>query len=554
MIKIGKNMNKFLEQGENLAYSFNGSLKAKALNNSFNPFLEQFANISKYRQLRDYADISNDMQTLWDIDKVLACKFVLYMRMITRETNVMSSNDGEKIKLTTQTGAGLKHEAINRMFWVGVNHWEEFEKLLPLFISVGSWKDLFQLWRMDIAENNMNATYKGIRLYWDRLLDLVKFGLRVDRDMVVKYLPAYVCRKKQTTALKKANSMIAKYIMQHMWPQSINDQTGKVIQNFHYRKLKNGKTYDWQVKISQELYDSINFDTISGRALMLLTNGKFLENHGLEEKFYNWIKGKKTAKYKGYVYELFANYRYDYPQWKKYLINKQFETLLADGDKSVTNLLVVIDASGSMKSNVPGTNVTSYIIAKSMALYFSYSLKGTFANSFACFSNNCELYEWNGENPTDKWESLDNEDYYGNTNFQSVIDMFIRLKNNGVPEKDFPKGILCLSDGEFDRLHNNTVTNFEYAISRLEKAGFTENYIKAFRIILWDIPNDFYGGREDTVYEGNGNFIYMSGYDINLVKFIFTGKKGESTPLSTEKVFENAMNQEVLSMVDDLFV
>lgn len=540
-------MNKFLEQGENLTYSFNGSLKTKSLKN---PFLEQFANISKYRRLRDYTDIAKDMQVLWDIDKVLACKFVLYMRMITRQTNVMSRDCKNLIKLPTQTGAGLKYEAINRMYWVGDNHREEFERLLPLFISVGSWKDFFQLWRIDILKNNITSLdYKGRSLNWEHLMAVIK-GC-INDNLLLKYLPAYVCSKKRTTNTKIANSLIAKYIMNNLFRNG-----GRIKKNVMYRQLKNGTAYDWQVKISQELYNSIDFDTIAGRALMLLTNGKFLENHGLEEKFYKWIKEKNTAKFKGYVYELFANYRNDYPQWKKYLINKQFDTLLADGDETNSNLLVVMDASGSMESNVPGTNVTSYVVAKAMALYFSYSLKGTFANSFACFSNNCELHKWNGNTPTDKWESWYNEDYCGNTNFQSVIDLFIRLKYNGVPEKDFPKGILCLSDGEFDRLQDNTMTNYEKAIKRLEKAGFTEDCIRNFIIILWDIPNDFYcdGGRKETVYEGNGNFIYMSGYDANLVKFIFTGKKGENTPLSTEKVFENAMNQEALRMVDDLFV
>lgn len=536
-------MNKFINMGENLTHSQEGSLKIKHFNNEF---VEQFSNISRYRELRDFTEIQEDMEKLWKIDPVMACQFVLYLRMITRETKYQDN----KYKCT---GAGLKHESICRMYWIGMWHWDEFEKILPLFISVGSWKDLFQLWRMDITGNNMNAmTYKGTRLYWNKLLDLVEFGLDIDRDMVVKYLPAYVCRKRQTTALKKANSMIAKYIMQHLWPQSINDKTGKVIQNFHYRKLKNGNAYDWQVKISHQDYNNINFNTIAGRALMLLTNGEFLKKHGLEEKFANWILSKPMAKFTGYVYELFANYNSNFPKWKKELIDRQFNKLLADGKDNKSDLFVVMDTSGSMTGRVPGTKVTAYTIARALALYFSYSLKGDFKDTFAFFGSKCEMCCWNDGTPTEKWEGDYGEEDWGNTNFQKVIDLFITLKERCVHESDFPKGILCISDGEFEN-HGINQTEFEYAISRMRQ-HFSKEYCDSFRIILWDIPNNFYTDiPEKKKFEGNGNFVYMAGYEASNVRFLFNeDPKSETQPKSTKEVFLKAMDQPILRMVPEI--
>lgn len=528
-------MNKFINMGENLTHSQEGSLKIKHLNNEF---VEQFSNTSRYRELRDFTEIQEDMEKLWKIDPVMACQFVLYLRMITRETKYQDN----KYKCT---GAGLKHESICRMYWIGMWHWDEFEKILPLFISVGSWKDLFQLWRMDITGNNMNAmTYKGTRLYWNKLLDLVEFGLDIDRDMVVKYLPAYVCRKRQTTALKKANSMIAKYIMQYMWPQS-----DKVCQNFHYRKLKNGNAYDWQVKISHQDYNNINFNTIAGRALMLLTNGEFLKKHGLEEKFANWILSKPMAKFTGYVYELFANYNSNFPKWKKELIDRQFNKLLADGKDNKSDLFVVMDTSGSMTGRVPGTKVTAYTIARALALYFSYSLKGDFKDTFAFFGSKCEMRRWNDGTPTEKWEGDYRETVWDSTNFQKVINLFITLKERCVPESDFPKGVLCISDGEFEN-HGISQTEFEYAISRMRQY-FSKEYCDSFRIILWDIPNNFYTNvPEKRKFEGNGNFVYMAGYDANNVRFLFNeDPKSETQPKSTKEVFLKAMDQSILRMV-----
>ena len=80
-----------------------------------------------------------------------------------------------------------------------------------------------------------------------------------------------------------------------------------------------------------------------------------------------------------------------------------------------------------------------------MALYFSEFLEGYFAGTFAEFSDGCKLHKWNGATPVDKYIN-DSCSAYANTNFQSVIDLFIRLKSEGVNERDFPSGILCISD------------------------------------------------------------------------------------------------------------
>lgn len=276
-------MNEFVDIGEDFTYSQEGSLKIEHLNNEF---IEQFSNISRYREARSFSEVSEDMKKLWNIDPILTCKFVMYLRMITRETNVnkiIFESDCVPYKCT---GAGLKHESLFRMYWIGVNYPEYFYDLLPLFISIGSWKDLFQLWRIDIIKEDHN-----VHLDWNKFLDIIK--VCIDDDLMRKYLPAYVCSKKRTTDLKKANSIIAKFLMNKLF----NEEKDNIKKNVLYRKLKNGKAYDWQVKISKQMYDNIDFNTIAGKALMLLTNGNFLKNHNLEEKFLEWIKSKPMAKF-----------------------------------------------------------------------------------------------------------------------------------------------------------------------------------------------------------------------------------------------------------------
>ena len=52
-----------------------------------------------------------------------------------------------------------------------------------------------------------------------------------------------------------------------------------------------------------------------------------------------------------------------------------------------------------------------------------------------------------------------------------------------------------MSDGEFNASKSNK-TNFQTFKKKLLKAGFPKDYVDNFKIVLWDIPNTFYGNEE----------------------------------------------------------
>ena len=95
-------------------------------------------------------------------------------------------------------------------------------------------------------------------------------------------------------------------------------------------------------------------------------------------------------------------------------------------------------------------------------------------------------------------------------------------------------------------------TNFNLAIQKLRNAGFSKEYVDNFKIILWDIPNSYYGDSE-TKFEDFAdapNFFYMSGYDPACVSFILGGNKPEKkAPKNAEELFMTAMDQELLNRV-----
>lgn len=535
----------------NVTTSGNG---AKKYSTSGNDFVDNFAAIATFREPRSYEEVAKDMQLLWSQNPLQCLKLAVYIRLITRKSKVVI-NYSTKV-LDTQRGQGLRNEGILRLLWVAVNHPEVFKANISYFIAAGSWKDLFQMLSLDLQYHGWN----GRKLDWNFFYSVLCTGIinPETTSLVQKYMPTIRTNRNCKTLESQADTLIGRWFARKLFPKSKKESAYK-----DYRKFKSqGQANEWQKLISQQLYDQINFDTIAGRALSLLVGSKFLANHGLEQKYLEWIKSKPVAKYTGYVFELFkplgnGYHCHEVPEYVKHTINAQFAQLVQTGKDNVntnSRFLVVRDTSSSMTSTAIGCKVSSYDIAKSLALYFSEFLTGPFANSFAEFNDECVLHQWKGETPVDKYIN-DRCEAYGSTNFQSVISLFISLKNRGVEEKDFPTGILCLSDGEYDRTspyddYEDTITNFQFALKRLRQSGFSEEYVKNFKIVLWDIPNGWYGHQPSVKFEDFAdapNFFYISGMDGSAISFLLGTEKVQNTPKNAEELFNAAMNQTLLN-------
>lgn len=527
----------------------NGAVKFTTTNNDF---VDQFGNMSNYRKERAYAEIDTDMRRLYGQDPVKAIKLALYTRLITRQVQLPN---GQKTE-TTQRGQGLKHEGIFRMMWLGVNHKEAFKQNLPLFISVGSWKDVFTMLSYDLVFNG----WEGRKMDWSFLGKVILSGLENPNtsELVKKYLPQIKAKNKCTTVEAQADNMISKWICSLLFGSKETDYT----KYKSYRKLKSsGTAHQWQQLISQKNILSLDFNSIAGRALAQLVSSKFLDNQNLTAEYDKWISTQPIAKYTGYVYELMAavkNNRRNLPlkPHQEKTINAQFLGLVETARKGMIDgengLLVVVDSSGSMQSNVPGLKYSSYDVAMSMALYFSYLLKGKFEGAWMEFTNHAVMKTWRGATPVDKLKDA-NPNFIGSTNFQSVAHEFAKIKQSGVPESEFPSGILCVSDGCFNSTRGNKTQTQELRANLLA-SGFSREYVDNFKIVLWDIPNNSYGASQ-TAFEGfadTPNLFHMSGFDGSGIAFL-TGvtKNGvaQATPKTAEELFEAAMNQECLDLV-----
>lgn len=539
-------------KASNETLSGNGSLKYTT---SGDDFVDNFAAISYFKSPRSYKEVSEDMQRLWSQDPLKCLKLAIYIRMITRKPQVLEHFGMEKAQvLEVQKGQGLRHEGILRMLWLAINHPTTFTHNFCYFIAAGSWKDVITMLNLDLQFHG----WEGRKLNWKFFKNVIYAGLANPNTthLVRKYLPTIRTNSKSKTLEAQADTLIGRWIARNLFKEK-----GKIAAYKEYRKLKSeGVAHEWQQLISKQLYKEIKFDKIAGRALQLIVNSKFLENRGLREDYLKWIQSKTTAKYTGFVFELFKPLDPKRYNWKlqrymyseideatKATINAQFTGLVKTAREDVdtqTRFLVARDISGSMTSEAAGCGMSSYSVAKAIALYFSEFLTGPFANSYVEFADTCGIVQWKGNTPVDKWMN-DRNANYGSTNFLAVARLFAKLKGRGVPESDFPEGLIAISDGEFDDCSSDRTTFNEF-YDILNDAGFSYEYIKNFKLVLWDIPNGYYGKSKPTFedFADAPNCFHISGYDPAVVTFLMG--KGYN-PCNSKELLEAVLNQELLN-------
>lgn len=534
--------NQFLQDGLKKSAVVASENGAKKYSTTGNTFIDQFGKTSEYKSPRNFDQISQDMSALWAINPLVSIMFIIYLRIITRVVVLLT---GEKTS-SVQRGAGLRHESILRMIWLQLYHPDSFWKNIGLFISAGSWRDIIYMLSYDLQYNG----WKDRKLDWKKMGDLLLTGLTEPSttNLVRKYLPQIKANSQCKTIEAQADNLVAKWICSLIFGGKVENSPATYAL---YRKYKvHGTAHQWQQLISQGKHNLVDFSKIAGRALSLLVSSKYLKNQGLETKYSEWISGKAVAKYTGFPHELFLK-----PALKVYqqqTVNAQFMQLVETakkGTNSKTSLIVVRDTSSSMGCAANGVAMSCANIGKALALFFSYMLPdGAFANAFIEFNSDAKLHTWKGSTPYEKWNN-DSCNYYGSTNFQSVIRLLVKSRQNGVPESEFPTGILCISDGEFNPSDLNK-TNVESALTLLRTA-FSPGYVENFKIVLWNLAANRQTSVKFETYGDVENVFYFSGYEASIVAFLtgLTAPNSPGTPSTAEELFDAVMNQELLQYV-----
>ena len=284
--------------------------------------------------------------------------------------------------------------------------------------------------------------------------------------------------------------------------------------------------------MSENRWDEIEFDKIPSKAGLVYRNA-FARRDIIKAKYEKFAKDK-TTKVNAEVLnpvdiadKCVGLYYHTPDSTERAMLDKYWENLKDYYNGRQENGIAVVDVSGSMCGQPMNAAV-------SMGTYIAERGKGAFANHFITFSNRPELVEIQGVDIYDKFARMKKADWGMSTNLEAVLDLLLKtaLSSN---KDDMPERLYIFSDMEFNRaISNKTESNYECGClaNRLDKNGidtliekkkkeWSAYGVEMPQIIFWNLDS-----RNQNIPAIGEGFSYVSGFSMNMVECILSGKDG----------------------------
>ena len=186
------------------------------------------------------------------------------------------------------------------------------------------------------------------------------------------------------------------------------------------------------------------------------------------------------------------------------------------------NILPLVDVSGSMTTNVGGSNTVRCLdVAVSLGLYLADKNKGAFKDTFLTFSGDPQLLHING-NIVDKTKQMVTSKWEMNTNLHKAMDKILQTAvQHSVPQNEMPNMILILSDMQFDRCVSHDDSAMEMIARKYADAGYNVP-----NVVFWNL------NAQDNVpvkFDQRGAAL-VSGFSPAILKGILAADVDEFTP------------------------
>ena len=498
-------MNEFLnalKSDTNYGYTENGGIKH---NSTLNAVLDMFAMGGSMRN-RSEDDIITMFAKAYDEDATLALKCLFYLRDV-------------------RGGQGERRFFRICLKWLANENPAEVEHLIGYVAEYGRYDDLFELFGTTMEPEMMGY---------------IKWVIDENRDhLVYKWMPSINASSKSTKERGR------KFAMEFGMTER------------EYRKmLTEGRKACNLVEslMSQNHWDEIAFDKLPSRAGLLYKNA-FMRREETRERYAAFMSNKETKvnasvlnpveiAHQIYNYRGYKPSATEREAWQKYWDN------LKDyyGGREEPGIAIV-DVSGSMYGQ-------PLEAAVSMGAYVAERGKGPFKNHFITFSDNPELIEFVGKDIYHKFIAARGADWGGSTNIEAVFDMLLNTAlQHRTPASEMPKTLYIFSDMEFNRCITSGARSYErwsYGNNMLNR-GQIDTVIEAQarkwrsygykipRVIFWNLD-----ARQNNIPAIGDGFSYVSGFSMNMVECILSGKDG--VDLMLEKL--NSPRYEAIYSID----
>lgn len=479
-------MNEFLKnlkEDTNYTLTENGGMTHKS---TLNAVLDMFALGGSMRN-RSEDDIITMFAKAYDEDATFALKCLFYLRDV-------------------RGGQGERRFFRTCLKWLANEDQAEVEHLIPQIAEYGRWDDLFELFGTHCESAMLGYVYHVIHKNEDHL--------------IYKWMPSINASSRNTQ--ERGRKFAYEF-----------DMTER-----EYRKmLTEGRKACNLVEtlMSQNQWDQIAFDKLPSRAGLLYKNA-FMRREETKARYAEFMSNKETRVNASVLNPVeIAHQIYNYRGWNKpSATERQAWQKYWDNLKDYYNGreepgIAIVDVSGSMWGQ-------PLEAAVSMGAYIAERGKGPFKNHFITFSSNPELIEFVGKDIYHKFIAARGAEWGGSTNIEAVFDMLLNTAlQHHTPASDMPKTLYIFSDMEF----NGCVTAGPRSTDRWSYSGrmLNRNQIdtvieaqgrkwlqygyKIPRVIFWNLD-----ARQNNIPAIGEGFSYVSGFSMNMVECILSGKDG----------------------------
>lgn len=277
--------------------------------------------------------------------------------------------------------------------------------------------------------------------------------------------------------------------------------------------------------MSENRWDEIKFDKIPSRAGLIYKNA-FARRDIIAKKYEAFIKDKDTKVNADVLNPVDIAHKAFYCHASledpiRLALNKYWENLKDYYNGREENGLCIVDVSGSM-TGLPME------AAVSMGAYIAERGHGPFANHFITFSANPELVRFEGVDITDKLIRCRNADWGSNTDIKKVFDMLLSIaKSKNTRPEDIPSRLYIFSDMEFDSGFSDWKSSHlmtEEKVNTLLESIATEWAKEGYelpQVIFWNLD-----ARNNNIPAIGKRFAYVSGFSMNMIECILSGKDG----------------------------
>ena len=284
--------------------------------------------------------------------------------------------------------------------------------------------------------------------------------------------------------------------------------------------------------MSQNKWDEIEFDKIPSKAGLIYKNA-FARRDIIAKKYETFAKDTNTKVNAAVlnpvdIADKIFNKGYEILEDSvdRAMLQKYWDNLTDYYNGREENGLAIVDVSGSMGGQPMNAAV-------SMGAYIAERGHGPFANHFITFSANPQLVKFEGVDIADKFLRARGADWGMNTNIEAVFDLLLTVaKRKETKAEDMPQTLYIFSDMEFDScVTGNSRDRYGYR-NYLNQSGvetLLEKIAKEWAAAGYELPRVIFWNlraASQNIPALGGRFGYVSGFSMNMVECILSGKDG----------------------------